>query len=158
MQNFSTEILLEKIAVVFGLLILYNIIFSCCSVCVLFCRQSSLKGYGKQLYRNCIFLSSHGKFYVIITSLRKRKPASQKLAAFRRLREHWTIYRNRKAFSVQGRGRPAFLYGIIKSIWHCARNRGKIGVKPQGLSEWGRRGAALYHLITIQEAGKCVYE
>ena len=77
----STEILLEKIAVVFGLLILYNIIFSCCSVCVLFCRQSSLKGYGKQLYQNCIFLSSHGKFYVIITSRRKRKPASQKLAA-----------------------------------------------------------------------------
>ena len=54
----------------------------------LFCGQSSSKGYGKQLYRNCIFLSSHGKFYVIITSRRKRKPASQKLAAFRRLREH----------------------------------------------------------------------
>ena len=88
MQNFSTEILLEKIAVVFSLPIRYNIIFSCCSVCVLFCRQSSRKGYGKQLYQNCIFLSSHGKFYVIITSRRKRKPASQKLAAFRRLREH----------------------------------------------------------------------
>ena len=78
MQNFSTEFLLEKIAVVFSLPIRYNIIFSCCSVCVLFCRQSSRKGYGKQLYRNCIFLSSHGKFYVIITSRRKRKPASQK--------------------------------------------------------------------------------
>ena len=87
-KTFPQRFCLEKVSVVFGPPIRYNIIFSCCPACMMSRRQSSRKGYGKQLCPNCIFLSSHGEFYVIITSRRKRKPASQKLAAFRRLREH----------------------------------------------------------------------